>query len=110
MKKMFDVENVEVVKNQIKTGLKFPYLNIYHSTLGGKENISILLCVSLDNRETWANGILQNSAYMKLHILNFGKIYMICRDRKVKKFRKCNFKNIDDLIEKLNSKIIKEII
>ena len=109
MEKLFNIDNVEIVKNKIRENLKFPYVNIYHSTLGGNENISLLLTISLDNRECWSNQILENSAYIKLHILNYGVIELICKSRNLSKFRKTRFKNIDDLIDKINSKVSKQV-
>lgn len=106
VEKLFSIENIEEVKQEIKEGLNFPYIHLYHSTLGGNENISMLLTISLNSRETWANQILENSAYIKLHILNNGQVYMIVRNREVKKFRKIRFKNIKELVAKLNAKII----
>lgn len=108
MEKFFNIDNIEEVKQKIKENLSYPYVYIYHSTLGGKENISILLTISLDNPNTWYNQILENSAYIKLHILNYGVIELISKNRNVKKFRKTRFKSIDNLIKKLNDKIRRE--
>ena len=111
VEKMFSIENIEAVKEEIRQGLNFPYIHLYHSTLGGEQNISLLLTISLDNSENWANRILENSAYIKLHILNYGVVEMIVRNRReVKKFRKTRFKNIKELINKLNLKIERDNI
>ena len=86
--KRFNIDNIEQVKLEIREGLNFPYINLYHPTLGGNETISLLLTVSLDNREAWSNDILANSSYIKLHIHNEGVVELITRSREIKKFRK----------------------
>jgi hypothetical protein len=45
-----------------------PYARVDLSTLGGAERSAIMITISLDARETWSNGILQNSRYMHMSI------------------------------------------
>jgi len=66
--KLFTFESVEETKKQIREGLDFPHVHIQSSTLGGKENVSILVTVSKDPKSDWSNKILQNSRYAQLHI------------------------------------------
>lgn len=47
-------------------GWSFPYVRAHVSTLGGEDRASVLVTVSLDPKETWSNGILENSRYAKL--------------------------------------------
>lgn len=44
----------------------FPYVRAGVSTLGGEDRSSVMVTVSLDPRESWTNGILENSRYAKL--------------------------------------------
>lgn len=45
-----------------------PYAKVTLSTLGGAEYASIMIRLSLDARETWSNGIFENSRYMLIMI------------------------------------------
>lgn len=44
----------------------FPYVNARVSTLGGEDRSSVMVAVSLDPREAWTYGYLENSRYAKL--------------------------------------------
>ena len=44
---------------------QLPHHNIYISTLGGDDYASIMFVIGLDKRETWKNGIFENSRYMR---------------------------------------------
>ena len=46
---IFDINTVEVFIHDLTNELKFPYIKMYHSALGGIENVSILLTISLDH-------------------------------------------------------------
>jgi hypothetical protein len=72
----------------------FPYYYVERSTLGGEENASIIVKVSLDPKEQWINGIYHNSRYAMFHI-GAGKIEQFSRS-KTEKFRKCNSKSIEE--------------
>lgn len=100
MTKIFDVGNVAMVEVQLQN-LRFPYVYVYHSTLGGADNVSILLTVSLDPKHTWSNGILQNSRYAQIHISNNGVVEQFSGSRL--KLRKFTAKNISQIIEKINN-------
>ena len=100
MEKLFNYENIITTMQTIKEGLNFPYINIRYSTLGGKENISIILCISKDNEKNWKYGIFENSKYGKLGIENNGIIKLYSGN--IGKFRKYRAKNINTLIEKIN--------
>lgn len=53
---------------------EFPFVKGYVATLGGEHRASVLLTVSLDPRESWANGILENSQYGKFSLSYEGKL------------------------------------
>jgi hypothetical protein len=97
----FTIEIAQNIVDELKTRLIFPYINCYVSTLGGQDRPTIMLTVSLDKKENWANGILQNSKYANFHIDYMGKVEYFS-GRLTNKVRKFNAKNIDNLIKKLN--------
>ena len=78
---------------------EFPYVNVYRSTLGGENRASLIVKVSLDSRETWKNGIFQNSRYSIFHV-HQNKIEQFSLYG-VTKFRKCKAENIADVYQKL---------
>ena len=97
---LFDYESVEDAKVQLKEGLDFPYVGVRSSILGGKEDVSILVTVSKDPESEWANHILQNSRYAKIHILRDGTVEQFVGWKL--KMRKFKGKSIEHVIEKIN--------
>ncbi|MCK5015225.1 MAG: hypothetical protein KAS66_15550 [Candidatus Omnitrophica bacterium] len=97
---LFDYESVEDAKVQLKEGLDFPYVAVRSSILGGKEEVSILVTVSKDPESEWANHILQNSRYAKIHILRDGTVEQFVGWKL--KMRKFKGKSIEHVIEKIN--------
>ena len=73
MENIFNAENVQEVILKLKEGLNFPFVSFSVSTLGGPENIAILLLIA-ENRENWPNGILENALYRRFDIDNKGNI------------------------------------
>ncbi|MCK4665986.1 hypothetical protein KAU33_04510 [Candidatus Dependentiae bacterium] len=98
--KLFTYENVEDVKEQLRNGLDFPFVHVQSSILGGKEKVSIIVKVSKDPKEEWANGIFQNSRYATLHIMSNGTVEQFSGWQL--KMRKFKGKSIDHVIEKIN--------
>ena len=103
---LFDYESVEDAKVQLKEGLDFPYVGVQSSILGGKEDVSILVTVSKDPESEWANHILQNSRYAKIHILRDGTVEQFVGWKL--KMRKFKGKSIEHAIEKINKIKVKE--
>lgn len=98
--------------NQFKTMLinilseVVPYVNGHISTLGGENHCSTMLVFSLDKKEDWAHGILENSRYARVHIHETSKGYEIeffSVARSIgAKFRKSTVKDENKVIEKFN--------
>ena len=81
---------------KIKEGLKFPYVNLRLGSLGGN---GLYILVSFDKEGDWINGIVENSRYLRLCVDEKIEHFAGCG---VKNFRKCKYKDVDDLIRKLN--------
>ncbi len=96
---------------------KFPHSRAYISTLGGEKNASILITVGLDKRETWANGIFENSRYVRYHIDRNSKgVEIECfqfhiKNKEMKKFRKLTG-TPEKVVERLSNdlKILHDIV
>ena len=98
---LFDVNMAEDIVSRLKNEIKVPYIDAYKSTLGGEENVSILLAISLDEKDTWTYGIYENSRYARFYIDNNGVVEHF-RGNIEPRFRKTKVKDVDSLINKLN--------
>lgn len=96
---LFNAETAPEVVEALKIGINAPFVNSYSSTLGGDKNISILLTVALDPKESWENNILENSTYGKYHISNDGTVEYFSGPLRI---RRKTVKDVDSLIMYLN--------
>jgi len=100
---LFDYEGSFEVAKKLKEELKYPYITAYVSALGGKDRVSIMLTISEDKPEDWANKILQNSRYRSFHINCNGKVDNFRSRYTLKKIRKFTAKSVNHLIDKINN-------
>jgi len=100
-KSLFNVETAQSIVDRIKTEINCPFVSATISTLGGKDNVSILVAISLDPKENWTNNIFENSRYRRFDIYNNGKIKNFTSS-KLSYIRKCTAKSVDDLLTRLN--------
>jgi hypothetical protein len=101
MNDIFNFTNADDFRNKLVSGLNFPFVSCSISTLGGRENISCILTISTEAKETWANGILENSQYARVHISKNGIVEHFSGWKL--KLRKFTGKNLDNIIEKINN-------
>lgn len=97
---VFDVHTAEQWITHIKSGVHAPVVRADKSTLGGADRVSIMMTISLDPKESWHNGILQNSRYMNMHLSNDGTLEQISGSKL--RFRKTRVTSSDDVVAKLN--------
>jgi hypothetical protein len=106
---MFTAENAKQCAEDLKGGIEAPYVSARPSTLGGPENVSIMFTISADPRESWTNGILQNSRYGNFSLDPDGTVEMFSgslpkfRKRKVKGWA-AFFKLFEDFLAPLRPK------
>jgi hypothetical protein len=74
MDRIYTFENADEFRNKLVTLLKFPFVSCSISTLGGRENVSCIVTISKDKRETWYNGYIENSVYARLHVFQDGTV------------------------------------
>lgn len=86
---------------KLQSSIKAEIVQVKLSTLGGVERASLMILVSLDARETWANGILENSRYACFSITSDSKIELFSGGHKLAKFRKTKVKSIEDAAAKI---------
>lgn len=67
MKKGGDTKimNLQTISDELNKKLSFPYISIKKEKLFTDH---VYIVISLDKPETWANGYLENSRYIKAHI------------------------------------------
>ena len=68
------------------------YVMTDRSTLGGEDNASIFIRISLDERSEWINTIFHNSRFA-IFSLNGNKLELIAKHHEMPKFRKATIKN-----------------
>lgn len=91
-------ENVNLLKTELLKS--FPVVGVNRYTLGGEENASLGIVISLDPRETWANGILENSRYAKFMLNADGGLSRIS-GWNTPKFRAGKVKDLNHAITRL---------
>ena len=103
--KLFTIDDVLEQVQLINKSLAAPYVDSTYSTFGGVSNISIMITISLDSKENWAGGILQNSRYAKFHLSNNGRLEMFAGSTP-KKMRRSVIASVQDAIKKINTYLI----
>jgi hypothetical protein len=100
----FNDETMEGWQNEIQTGLEteVPHLSVQKTTLGGPNRGSLIISLSLDPKETWANKIYENSRHMRFHLDYTGCLEQFQKYYKIeKKFRKSRVKTANDVVKKV---------
>lgn len=100
---LFDADNAQEVKSRFQSEIKAAFINVSVSTLSGPDKSSIMMTLSLDDKSTWENNILQNSRYMNFRIERDGTVEQFQRSFRIKdKFIKRKAKSVEDAIAKIN--------
>lgn len=74
------------------------WLQVVRSILAGHE--SLFVRISLDPKDSWANGIFQNSRYAIFSVSD-SKVELISKSYELPKFRKVKIKNDEDVALKI---------
>jgi hypothetical protein len=86
--------------NQLK-GLPVPYVATRVLQLGGPARASVGLSLSFDPKESWPNGIFENSRHAKFSVNPEDGTIEQLTGWKVNKFRKARFKSSREALQKL---------
>jgi len=107
-KTTFDINNATEWASKIKGAVNAPVSQVKLSTLGGKENVSLLVRLSLDKKDDWKNGIFENSRWAMISLSNDGEMEMPYHGLgKGKRMRNTKFKSPEDATQKINAWINK---
>lgn len=83
-----------------------PLIQVQRSTLGGEANASLMILIVLDDRATWANGIMENSRYSRFSIHSDQRLSSFSGSTGVK-FRAGKIKSIEHAAQRINEWIEK---
>jgi len=100
---VLDVGDVDKWMKEIEKGIDAPWIQVRKSTLGGDENVAIMIKLSLDAEKDWNNKILHNSRYAMISLGANGNLEMFAKGRGLKNMRKTKFKTAKDAIGKINT-------
>lgn len=81
--------------------LPVPYVSARVSQLGGAHRAATMVAVSLDPRESWSNGIFENSRHAKFSVNPEDGTIEQLTGWKVPKFRKARFKTPAEAVAKI---------
>lgn len=98
---LFDIDSAQSLADRLKEELFYSFISVRISTLGGDDNVTIMLAASTTTKENWANGIFENSDYRRFSIENDGTVENFTTSG-LSKVRKFTAKSVDDLITRLN--------
>jgi hypothetical protein len=98
---MFSKEDGQKIKDAL-CSQRTPYVSVSYSTLGGEANAAFLICASFDHKDTWTNGILENSRYTRISIDKDGTIKEFSRSYNNVKMRKTKAKTLEEALAKIN--------
>ena len=90
----------ELLKQRL--GDKF-YYSVSYSDLGGDDQASLMINVSLDNKENWPYGIYQNSRYANFSMHGDSKLELFTKLYTMPKMRKCKIKTLEDAADKISN-------
>ncbi len=99
---LFNIDNASEIINKFKTHIHAAFVNGSVMSLGRDDKATIYLTISLDPKDKWSNGIIENSRYFKLSLQRNGEMELFSGGTRKLRFRKTKAKNIDDAILKLN--------
>ncbi len=99
---LFNYETAEQFATSLKSMLSFPFVRANISNLGGNENVAIMLTISTEPKENWANGIIHNAKYAMFHIENDGTVSNFSGT--LPKIRKFKAKSVQDIVNKIQYK------
>ena len=99
---VLDVKDIEQWTMEIYKGIKAGWKSVSKSTLGGDENVAIMIKVTVEPEKEWPNKILQNASYGMIRIATDGTMEMFASGHKLKNMRKTKIKTPRDIIKKIN--------
>ena len=106
---LFDVSDTDKWMKEIEKGIDAPVVNVTQSTLGGEENVSLMVKFSLDKEASKGGTAWHNSRHANLRVDRDGSMEMFQASSKfgIKGLRKSKIKSVKDVVKKINDWISK---
>ena len=104
---VLQITDVDQWTMDIYKGIKAGWKSVAKSTLGGDENVAILIKLTLEPEKEWPNKILHNATYAMIRIATDGTMEMFASERSVKNMRKTRVRSAKDVVNKINAWIKK---
>jgi len=100
---VLQMTDVDQWSHEIYKGIKAGWKSVSKSTLGGDENVAIMIKVTVEPEKDWPNKILQNASYAMIRIATNGAMEMFASGLgKGKNMRKTKVKSAKDVVTKIN--------
>ena len=112
-KAVLKITDIEDWTMEIYKGIKAGWKSVSKSSLGGDENVAIMIKVTVEPEKEWPNKILQNASYGMIRIATDGTMEMFASGHKIKNMRKTKVKSARDVVSKINTwikKVDEEVI
>ena len=104
---VLEIKDVDKWTHEIYKGIKAGWKSVSKSTLGGDENVAILIKLTLEPEKEWPHKILHNATFGMIRIATDGTMEMFASDRRVKNMRKKRIKSAKDVVKNINTWIKK---
>ena len=100
---VLQMTDVDQWTTEIYKGIKAGWKSVAKSTLGGDENVAIMIKLTLEPEKEWPNKILHNASYGMIRIATDGAMEMFASGLgKGKNMRKTRVKSAKDVVTKIN--------
>jgi hypothetical protein len=89
----------------VEAGVRAPLVKASVLTLGGADRPSLYVMLTLDKKEDWPYGIVDNSRFAKfmIHAVAQPKIELLTMGPRMPKFRKRPYRGVADAIQQINA-------
>ena len=99
---VLQMTDVDQWTHEIYKGLKSGWKSVAKSTLGGDENVAIMIKVTVEPEKDWPNKILHNAKFGMIRIATDGTMEMFASGHKIKNMRKTKVRSAKDVVTKIN--------
>ena len=99
---VLQITDVDKWTTEIYKGLKAGWKSVAKSTLGGDENVAIMIKVTVEPEKDWPSKILHNASFGMVRIATDGTMEMFASGHKIKNMRKTKVKSAKDVVSKIN--------
>ena len=104
---VLQMTDVDQWTHEIYKGLKSGWKSVAKSTLGGDENVAIMIKVTVEPEKDWPNKILHNAKFGMISIGTDGTMKMFASGHKIKNMRQTRVRSAKDVVKKINDWIKK---